>query len=34
MEKNPPNFLGDAIPTTVILAKNGDMIARIEGGRD
>jgi len=32
--KIPPNFLGDAIPTTVILAKNGDMIARIEGGRD
>ncbi|WPQ63076.1 TlpA disulfide reductase family protein [Chitinophaga sancti] len=30
----PGNFLGSAIPTTVILARNGDMIARIEGGRD
>ena len=30
----PPNYLGGAIPTTVILDKSGDMIARIEGGRD
>lgn len=30
----PPNFLGDAIPTTVILDKKGDLIARMEGGRD
>ncbi len=30
----PGNFLGAAIPTTVILAKNGDMIARMEGSRD
>lgn len=30
----PPNYLGSAIPTTVILDKSGDIIARIEGGRD
>lgn len=30
----PPNFLGRAIPTTVILDKNGGMITRLEGGRD
>ncbi|QIH34716.1 TlpA disulfide reductase family protein [Sphingobacterium sp. DR205] len=30
----PANFLGSAIPTTVILDKNGDMINRLEGGRD
>ncbi|MDX3913905.1 MAG: TlpA disulfide reductase family protein [Pseudosphingobacterium sp.] len=30
----PPNFLGSAIPTTVILDKSGDMIGRMEGGRD
>ena len=30
----PSDYLGDAIPTTVILDKNGDMIARMEGGRD
>lgn len=30
----PPNYLGGAIPTTVILDKSGDMIARIEGGRN
>ncbi len=30
----PPDYLGGAIPTTVILNKSGDMIARIEGGRD
>lgn len=30
----PPSFLGGAIPTTVILDKKGEMVARIEGGRD
>ena len=30
----PSDYLGGAIPTTVILDKRGDMIARIEGGRD
>lgn len=30
----PSDYLGGAIPTTVILDKSGDMIARIEGGRD
>lgn len=30
----PSNYLGSSIPTTVILDKSGDMIARIEGGRD
>lgn len=30
----PTNFLGRAIPATVILDKNGDMITRLEGGRD
>ena len=29
-----PEYLGSAIPTTVILDKSGDMIGRIEGGRD
>ncbi|GAA4799991.1 hypothetical protein GCM10023231_30940 [Olivibacter ginsenosidimutans] len=30
----PRDYLGDAIPNTVIIGKNGDMIARMEGGRD
>lgn len=30
----PQDYLGSAIPTTVILDKSGDMIARMEGGRD
>lgn len=30
----PSEYLGSSIPTTVILDKSGDMIARIEGGRD
>lgn len=30
----PSDYLGSAIPTTVILDKSGDMIARMEGGRD
>lgn len=30
----PSDFLGGAIPTTVILDKRGDMIAHMEGGRD
>ncbi|QIH34585.1 TlpA disulfide reductase family protein [Sphingobacterium sp. DR205] len=30
----PTEFLGRAIPTTVILDKEGQMISRIEGGRD
>lgn len=30
----PSSFLGGAIPTTIILAKNGDILTRIEGGRD
>lgn len=30
----PSDYLGGAIPTTVILDKSGDMMARMEGGRD
>jgi len=30
----PSDFLGSAIPTTVILAKDGDIVVRSEGGRD
>ncbi|WP_255501920.1 TlpA disulfide reductase family protein [Olivibacter sp. SDN3] len=30
----PSDYLGGAIPTTVILDKNGKMVSRIEGGRD
>lgn len=30
----PSNYLAGSIPTTVILDKNGDMVARMEGGRD
>lgn len=30
----PSDYLGGAIPTTVILDKSGDMIVRMEGGRD
>ncbi|MGV8879629.1 MAG: TlpA family protein disulfide reductase [Sphingobacteriaceae bacterium] len=30
----PEEFLGNAIPTTVILSKKGEMMARLEGGRD
>ncbi|WP_426791497.1 TlpA family protein disulfide reductase [Sphingobacterium sp. WOUb80] len=30
----PDNYLGNAIPTTVILNKSGDMIEHLEGGRD
>jgi thiol-disulfide isomerase/thioredoxin len=30
----PSHFLGNSIPTTVILDKTGKMVARIEGGRD
>lgn len=30
----PSRFLGNSIPTTVILDQTGKMIARIEGGRD
>ncbi len=30
----PPDYLGDAIPTTVILDKKGSIAARLEGGRD
>lgn len=30
----PLDFLGDAIPTTVILNKQGEMVGRIEGSRD
>jgi thiol-disulfide isomerase/thioredoxin len=30
----PSDYLGGAIPTTVILDKNGNMVARMEGGRD
>lgn len=30
----PSSFLGGAIPTTVILDKNGEMVARLEDGRD
>jgi len=34
MSHIPRDYLGEAIPTTVILDKNGGMIARMEGGRD
>lgn len=30
----PPDYLGNAIPTTVILDKKGAIAARMEGGRD
>lgn len=30
----PSNYLGGAIPTTVILDKRGEMVGRMEGGRD
>lgn len=30
----PSQFLGNAIPTTVILDKNGELVDRMEGGRD
>lgn len=30
----PKEYLGGAIPTTIILDKNGAIAARIEGGRD
>lgn len=30
----PSEYLGNSIPTTVILDKNGKLVARIEGGRD
>lgn len=30
----PSTFLGGAIPTTVVLSKEGEMVARAEGGRD
>jgi thiol-disulfide isomerase/thioredoxin len=30
----PSRFLGNSIPTTVILDRTGKMVARIEGGRD
>jgi thiol-disulfide isomerase/thioredoxin len=30
----PSDYLGSAIPTTVILDKNGNMVTRIKGGRD
>lgn len=30
----PADFLGNAIPTTVILDKSGDRILKIEGGHD
>lgn len=30
----PSEFLGNAIPTTVILDKNGKMAGRVEGGMD
>ena len=30
----PSDYLGGAIPTTVILDKNGNIAARMEGGRD
>lgn len=30
----PTNYLGNAIPTTVILDKSGEMIEHLEGGRD
>lgn len=30
----PSNFLGNAIPTTVIIDKKGELVNRMEGGRD
>lgn len=30
----PSDYLAGAIPTTVILARNGEMMGRLEGGRD
>lgn len=30
----PSEFLGEAIPTTVIIDKDGNMVVRLEGGRD
>ncbi|NGM63907.1 TlpA family protein disulfide reductase [Sphingobacterium sp. SGR-19] len=30
----PADYLGSAIPTTVILAKDGEIVTRAEGGRD
>jgi len=30
----PSDYLGGAIPTTVILNKRGEMVGRLEGGRD
>lgn len=30
----PSEYLGNSIPTTVILDKNGKIVTRIEGGRD
>lgn len=30
----PSDYLGGAIPTTVILDKRGEMVGRLEGGRD
>jgi len=30
----PQDLLGNAIPTTVIINKNGELVERIEGGRD
>ncbi len=30
----PSDYLGGAIPTTVILNKKGEMVGRMEGGRD
>lgn len=30
----PSEYLGNAIPTTVILDKKGNLVTRIEGGRD
>lgn len=30
----PSDFLAGAIPTTVILDKSGEMVGRLEGGRD
>ncbi|MGV3761377.1 TlpA family protein disulfide reductase [Parapedobacter sp.] len=30
----PSDYLGGAIPTTVILDKRGEMVGRMEGGRD
>ena len=30
----PSQFLGDAIPTTIILDKAGEVVARVEGARD